>query len=335
MVTLSLPARAATLAAVALLVACKDSNAPPDPNRIASVFVGTQVDSATLRDQGEFVLSLVPVNGRGEVVFENITITPAVTGAGPAAALDGAPQIVPADPRPVAAAINLDNSLSMRTSDPQRQRVAAAKQFWTALLGADPRNEIALLSFGVSTPSEGFSATRLLQDWTTNPELLASVLDTMGTGPGSPLYRSSRETVGWMDSTRSAGDRRILVLFTDALPDDPTLEPSLLELAQSSGVTIHAVGLGPASDQSPASRDSAVARLARLADATGGVYAGAPTAGALPLLFSALASVSSRGALLATVQLSPVPPPGTVVNGTVSVANFAGAATGRWTVTVK
>ena len=77
------------------------------------------------------------------------------------------------------------------------------------------------------------------------------------------------------------------------------------------------------------------ARLHRLADASSGIYAGAPSAGSLPLVFEALATVLTKGALLATVRLDPVPPPGTVVQGTVSVANRFGGATGTWTVTIQ
>ena len=335
--TRSLSTRAATFAALVLLAACKDSNSPPDPNRIVNVFVGTQVDSATMRDRGEFILTLVPVNGRGEVVTDGITIEPSVTGATPTIALAGTPRVVPPDARPVAAAVSMDNSRSMGDSDPQRRRVTAAQQFWTALLGADSRSVAALLGFGVDAASEGFSDTKLFQTWTTSAPALNAAFDGLALSNGSPLYRSSREIIRWIDSTRAPKEayRRILVVFTDGLPDDPTIEESLLAEAAANEVTIHAVGLGPASDQSGQTLSDAVARLTRLADATGGVYAGAPSAGSLPAVFEALATISSDGALLATVKLDPVPAAGTVLAGKVRVSNVAGGADGNWTLTVK
>ena len=335
--TRSLSTRAATFAALVLLAACKDSNSPPDPNRIVNVFVGTQVDSATLRDRGEFILTLVPVNGHGSVVTEGITIEPSVTGAAPAITLSGTPRVVPPDARPVAAAVSMDNSRSMLDSDPQRRRVTAAQQFWTALLGADTRSVAALLGFGVDAPSPGFSDTKLFQTWTNDVATLNAAFDGISVSNGSPLYRSSREIVRWIDSTRTPDDayRRILVVFTDGLPDDPTAEAALMAEAASNGVTIHTVGLGTASDQSTQMLPDAVARLTRLADETGGVYAGAPSAGSLPAVFEALATISSDGALLATVKLDPIPAAGTIVAGKVRVSNVAGGADGNWTVTVK
>jgi hypothetical protein len=321
-----------------VLAACKDSTPPKDPNAIANVFVGAQVDSATLHDQGVFILSLVPVNGKGDVITDEITVTPAVTGSSSAVALTEQPRVVAPDPRPVAAAVNLDNSGSMIQNDPRNQRITAARRFWTALLQSDSRSQVALLGFGVANPSPGFVHTRLWQDWTSDPTLLNDVLDTLSTstlGDSTPLYQSNTEVMRWIDSTRSSNDRKFLMLFTDALPQDSALEPDLIAAAQQTGITLFTVGIGPASDQSSNQNADAIARLHRLADASSGIYAGAPSAGSLPLVFEALATVLTKGALLATVRLDPVPPPGTVVQGTVSVANRFGGATGTWTVTIQ
>ena len=321
----------ALLAALAV-AACKDSNAPRDPLAIASVIVTPRLDSAALRDRGELTLALVPVDGRGRaIISDTLDIAPVLAGATLPVL-----RTVPSDPGALAvsAAVLMDNSRSMATSDPENLRLQAAKLFFDELLSLDGRNQGAVLSFSGASATAGFTETRMLQPWTSSVDALSSALTAGVISGSSLLYTSSAETLNWIDSTRPATSRRVLVIFTDGLPDDTTRTSRLFTAAANSNVVVHAVGVGPASDISGNTNAAAVARLRDIANQTGGLYAGAPSAAGLTPVLTALAGSVDEGELLVTVKLDPAPERGTVLRGYVDVSNEAGGARGNWEVTV-
>ena len=321
----------AALLAVLALAACKDSNAPRDPLGIRSVIVTPRVDSIALRDRGELTLALVPVDGRGEaIISDTLTIRPALSGV-PLPVLS----TTPSNPGTlgVSAAVLLDNSGSMRDNDPDDLRLEAAQLFFEQFLSLDGRNQGALLSFSGLSTTPGFTTTRLHQTWTSSSASLAAALTTTDEGGTSRLYGSAAETIRWMDSTRAENVRRVLLVFTDALPTDTTISERLFTAAADAGVVVHAVGVGPASDLSSNTSPEAVARLRAIANETGGLYAGAPSAEGLAPVFSALGTSVGKGELLVTVKLDPAPARGTVLRGYVDVSNPAGGARGNWEVT--
>lgn len=320
------------LLATLAVAGCKDSNAPRDPLGIFSVIVTERVDSAALRDSGELTLALVPVDGRGRAILsDTLSIDPVLAGATLPVV-----RTVATEPGPnaVSAAVLMDNSASMRTSDPDNLRLQAARLFFDGLLGPASGNEGALLSFSGATPSAGLSATRLEQTWTSSAATLDAAIDASTAIGASRLYTSATETLNWIDSTRPSTARRVLVLFTDGLPDDTAVASGLFAAAASAGVVVHAVGVGPASNVSSNTSAAAVARLREIANQTDGLYAGAPSAAGLSPVLTALAGSVSEGELLVTVKLEPAPARGTVLRGYVDVSNPAGGARGSWEVTV-
>ena len=307
------------------------------PRDFVSLFAGVRVDSAMLRSRGEFVIQLVPTNQAGHtLVREPWTVTGAlqspVAGALPLSAL----AVQPADTMPVTVSIDIDDSHSMVRNDANRVRATGAQLFWQTVLGARPRNQVALLDFGGTLVSSGFLKTRLVQGHTTDPAQLdaqLSMIQAQATS-GTPLYRSALEVIRWTD-TAVAGpqSQRYLVMITDGFPYPPDSLPyqdSLFAAAANSGVRIFAVGVGPASDQGAQSVDSAVAVVRDLATQTGGIYAGVTDAAQLAPALRALASEPSGERLLATFALGSPPVRGAVVAGTVTIEGPLGRATAGW-----
>ena len=96
----------------------------------------------------------------------------------------------------------------------------------------------------------------------------------------------------------------------------------MVTLASDLGVTVHTVGLGPASDLSSNPTASAVDVARALATRTGGVYAAATDPAALLPIFKAIATGAARGQLLASFQFTGnIPAPGTLISGTITVAS--------------
>ena len=306
------------------------------PRDSLSLFAGIRVDSATFRSRGEFAIQLVPTDATGRTLVEEPwTVTGAlespVAGALPLSAL----AVLPADTMPVTISIDIDDSHSMTSNDPNRVRATGAQHFWQAVLGARPRNQVALLDFGGTLQSPGFVKTRLVQAHTTDPAELDAQLAMIQAQPGSgtPLYRSALEVIHWTDTAVALQSQRYLVIITDGYPYPPDSLPyqdSVVAAAANSGVRIFAVGVGPASDQGTQSVDSAVAVVRNLATRTGGIYAGVTNATQLGSALRALASEPSGERLLATFALASAPVRGAVVTGTVTIEGPLGRATAEW-----
>lgn len=338
MKVLSRPAVLSAGLAILVWQACRTDGCCGPSRSFFSVYVGVRLDSAAFRSNGAFVLELVPTDQTGQA-FVSDTWNISTTLEAPtlvAVTLDSQ-RIQPADDRPAAAAIHIDDSGSMLKNDADRGRATAAQLFWNELLGASGDNLVALLDFGrgtADTPSPGFRATRLLQSFTGDTRLLDASLSSIeaASGGGSRLYRSAWEVARWFDTTVAASSyKRTLVIITDGLPRDTLgYKDSLFAAATAAQIRILAVGVGPASDQGTQTVDSAVAVLRELATQTDGVYAGADEAQQLVPILHALANVSTSEQLLAELRLDPVPPSGTLVAGTVTIAGKRGRATASW-----
>jgi len=331
--------RVAAAFASAFLVAMAQGCRPKDccgPRQdFLSLFVGVRVDSAVFRSRGEFAVELVPVDQTGRpLVADSWSVTATLTSPVAAALPVSAQSVELPDTTLVAAAIDIDDSPSMRWNDPNRLRTSAAQLFWREVLGVEPTNRVALLDFGGTSPSPGFARTRLLQAYTVNQAQLDGQLKEIQPLSGSTyLYHSGVEVVRWTDTTLSSlAHKRYLVIITDGLATDTTqnYKDSLFAVANASQVRIFAVGLGPASDQGAKTQDHAVAVMRELATRTGGIYAGVTDPSQLLPVLQSLAGEPAGPKLLATFRLSPIPARSAVVTGTVTVSGARGTASADW-----
>jgi Ca-activated chloride channel family protein len=323
------------LTLVALAAGCRDSAGPDDPEIAALTVSGVRVDATRFRADGSFELGLLALDDDGRsILSERAEAEAAITqigsgsGAGYSIAFRGISALAPSDD-PISAAILLDDSGSMASNDPSTLRADAAALFWTTVLGSDSRNQAALLDFGAGGTA-GFGNTRLLQRWTRNTGLLEDGLAAVGDYGGTPLYESIRETVVWVDSTAAPSSNRVMLVLTDGLPNSFTSRSAALAAAQNARITIHTVGLGPASDAGSFPDGAAVAAVREIAERTGGVYSSATDADALAPIFEVLAQVSSEGQLIGAFSVSPVPASGTRVQGTVTVRSGGRSSSATW-----
>lgn len=306
---------------------------PDDPN--LGLAIAVRVDEGEFRQSGEFSLDLIPTTSDGQsLVAEPWNILTTVMAPAQITPALRAQSVLPVDTAPPRVALLVDNSTSMATNDPQNLRVAAAEMLWDHLFSERPTAEAALLHFGLrQPPTPGFTTVGLLQTWSTDPAELSGILDTLTRGPGSQIYTAALEAINWIDSTTPGHARRVLLLLTDGqLNREPaTSATPVFEAAHRANVSIGTVALGPASDKSPNSDPAAVMLLQELANGTGGLYAGTATAEELSSTLVALTASSSDGVLRATLQLSPIPAPGSQVSGRVRLENPQhGAAAGTW-----
>ncbi len=193
--------------------------------------------------------------------------------------------------------------------DPGRERVGAADRFIHEIFELSPNARVALGEFGPD-PSAGMNATVLHHDFSSD-EL--SIIDTLGAVKGyeplgTPLWDSMEEMLGrtedeaWAVEREVTGEvRRHVVVLSDGR--DSTSEwadlDSVIRQAQSAGVTIYAVGLGPASasdlDTRYSDQTNTVRDLQTLARETGGFYASVDDPVRLHNLFDTVAAAVAEG----------------------------------------
>jgi Mg-chelatase subunit ChlD len=328
-------ARHRALLAAALLLgatACSDSTDSATPPIQSLSVSGVRLSSATFATNGQFTLGLVATADDGSAILaRNVGVSTTVTAPTGASANAVGTQADNPQNAATRAAIVMDNSGSMSSTDPSRLRAAAAKLFWDAVLPVRSENQVAFIDFGAGATA-GFASSRLLVPFTNSAARLDSALSRVVASGSTPLYESLREASRWIDSTTSARDNRVILLLSDGQPSSRARRDSAIIQAQQAAITVHTVGLGPASDLAVTGRDTvAIGAIREIADRTGGVYAAATDASALGPIFSNIARASSRGQLLTTFAISPVPASGTRVSGTVTVTSGGTSQTATWT----
>lgn len=332
--------RSLLLLATAVLAACSDSTSSETPPIQSLSVSGVQLNSATFASNGRFGLGLLATSNAGNAILSpGVRISAQVTSlsvGNPSGSTISTVSTQASNPQSAAtqATILMDNSGSMSGTDPSRLRATAAKLFWDAVLPVRPSNRVAFLDFGAGSTG-GFTNTRILVPFTSSAARLDSALSRVTASGGTPLYESLRETARWVDSTTAITDNRVMLLLSDGQPNSRTNRDSALAIATRANITVHTVGLGPASDLSATGRDTAaIGAIREIATRTGGVYAAATDASALGPIFTSIAQASSRGQLVTTFAISPVPASGTRVGGTVTVTSGGTSQTASWTFVV-
>jgi hypothetical protein len=332
---LSLTSPAIAASSLLLLLSCSDGGGPSDPPDPLNLSVVVRVDSSEFRSEGEFELGLIPFDRTGSTFLnDDWTITPVVSDPTTVEFSVVGSGLQPADTQPVATAVLIDDSGSMRFSDPDRLRAFAAQRFWEEVLTGRPDNVVALLDFGRgdAEPTPGFTRTTVLAGFTEDPAVLEAALPQVQAVPGgaTPLYQSGLEVLRWIDSTIPSTYQRTLLVITDGAPSDTdSVAQILYDEAQALRVRVFAVGVGAAGEDNPPSE--AAQRLLELAVQTGGIYgAGEPPTRLQPIL-QTLAQSTSPERLAVRIRLSPAPARGTRIRGTVGLEGERGAISAPWT----
>lgn len=225
--------------------------------------------------------------------------------------------------------------------DPGRQRVGAAHRFIDEIFSLAPTSRVALGEFGPD-PSSGMHATVLHHDFSSDGfSILGTVDDIKGYEPlGTPLWDSLEEMLertedeSWAVEREVEGEvRRHLVVLSDGR--DSTSEwadlHSVIDQANQAGVTVYAVGLGPASASDLDSRyidqTNTVQDLQTLARETGGFYSSVDDPARLHELFDTVAAAVADG--WQTRHVKCVPRPSDALQGQTTPPASGSPVTGR------
>ena len=205
------------------------------------------------------------------------------------------------------AVLDLDQSGSMKNTDPERKRVDAAQSFIGRITAQD---RLAVMTFRGA--DAGFRASSLLQDFTGDQALLNAAVQKVGQQNDTPIWDSVLDTLELHSGDEGGGNAsRAVVLFTDGQRKGGTVNfAEALGAAKGSGVKFFTVGLGAGRKQLD------LTELQTLAEATGGTFANVADADGLEALFEKIFN-AIRASGVITLNISPVPPAGSLVTGTI------------------
>jgi hypothetical protein len=199
---------------------------------------------------------------------------------------------------PYAAAIALDQSGSIPTSDPTDARIFASKVFF-GQVGAGDRVVLAAFATGGAIPT---SPVTTYGSFTSNGVGYFDELDQLSTqeGGGTPLYTALDQLLQYTSDNAPSGIpglRKAVVLFTDGMDtgcaDQAACRATSIALSQSLGVDIFTIGLTGAVD---------ALALSELADGGNGTFMYADNAQQLIPIYGSLGRLLSRS--LTTYQSS-------------------------------
>lgn len=198
--------------------------------------------------------------------------------------------IAPQAPTPYAVAMLLDQSDSIRTSDPTDARIFASKVFLDNL-GASDRVTLGVFAQGGGSRIPTTPLTRY-GDFTASGTSLFDELDSLPglEGGFTPLYSALDQMVQYVAANAPAGLRKTVVLFTDGrdticpTAQLATCRSNSISLAQTNGVDIFTVGLGAAVD---------TASLTELSYNTGGIHLVASNPQQMISIFGSLGNLLS------------------------------------------
>lgn len=208
------------------------------------------------------------------------------------------------------AVMDIDQSGSMKKTDPERKRVDAAKSFIDRISQND---RVAVMAFLGKDPV--YRNSVLLQDFTNDKALLGAAVDKVEQKTITPIWDSVLDTIQLHDedvSNEAGGEAsRVVLLFTDGRRNGGDTEfPEALAAAQESGIKFFTVGLS-------AGREAIdTAELQQLANETEGTFANVGNPDELEALFNKIFN-AMRASGVITLSFNPVPADGSLVTGTV------------------
>lgn len=209
-------------------------------------------------------------------------------------------------------------------TDPQRIRVDAVKQLADELANCG-RGEwrMSLLEFGNSWSSPDLGVSTRIVDWTAEVEEVHRGAEQLGSYGGTPLWDAAYDAIGTLGGELEAhwsGEKAgsTLVILSDGADTESSRSVTdVVAKARQEGITIHAVGFGPASDAVEEREAFAIEGLRQLAGETGGFYGYVSTLDELPALARAVAGSACGGYTELYGTFQEPPPSGSAVTGKV------------------
>lgn len=323
---------------------------PENSVRLAQVAVTSPQFKESFPQDGGFEIGLMPLDTNGNLLTEGVTLSGTVTSDpnySLTVQLSEVREIAENDGSPLIVAMNFDSSSSMEEVDPAMERHAAGENFIDGLLSGAPESLLGIFDFSTPVrgglnyepglgpkvdpqlPNPGFTASRLLWPWSSNTEEMKIGLDQLMNASGSRMNESLIEIMRYLEIAHpvARNRRRALVVLTDEKPNLRLRNNKLSDViakSQALSIPICPVGIDETSELSSNGVASSVDNLKTLGTRTGCFYTPAADAGSLRKIFLGLSKVLVGGEPVATVQINPVPPPGSVIRGEITVTDANG-----------
>ena len=236
-------------------------------------------------------------------------------------------------------ALLVDGSASMLDTDPERFRVEAAAVVASRIEACSDHWDQALLEFSTSHRDGQMDHSRTLAPMGSPSKAIAEAAVSLGAEGMTPLFDATREFLdrlhdhsGQHEESLLSSDLegpgfssygRALVIISDGA--DTASQHGLsdvIQLATASGIRIHAIGVGPASDAIDEiwREEEAIEALRRLALDTGGTYGYVSASADLPTQADAIAKAVCGGYTEVVVEYEDPPQAGERVSGFVQLA---------------
>jgi Mg-chelatase subunit ChlD len=312
-------------------------------SEIDSLDVLSATPSPDFQQDGTVAFSILPMDALGEVVLsENLDLEVYLNEVAADGDSSRAPQASSPDElytvtiqftearapdeRPIVYALDMDSSGSMADSDPLRLIVPAGQKFIQITADRRAGSEYGIFTFGQGG-SRSFNDTLVLEDFTADTDAAEVAIEGVSADGGTPLYESALEVLEHFETQRSGADwQRALVLFSDGEPNNGMVSAQqVISRALELQIPLYTMGLGPASQNSPDSRASAVAVMQELAYTTGGSYVAVTGADDLSQSFENLGVALASGDVLVSVGFEPQPQSGSRVSGEIVVDGVSAA----------
>jgi Mg-chelatase subunit ChlD len=220
---------------------------------------------------------------------------------------------------PWAYVIDIDSSGSMSSSDPNDLRIDASKNFVDLILGYNAKNQLNISTFGYSSVTKNFTATYILQDFSSDSALLKKAIDKVQAENGTPLWDSAVEMLGYLDTQKASNSyNRGMVILSDGDDNESSsTAKAAIAAAQAKHIPVSTVALKYDSDN-----------LKQMASSTSGIYIMANTASDLTSAFQNISIGTTKGylTLKLTFPSSSIPTSNQKVDITLSVQGGTGSA---------
>jgi hypothetical protein len=234
-------------------------------------------------------------------------------------------------------ALLVDGSGSMTSTDEERFRVDAAAMVASRIEACSDQWDQALLEFNSDSSGGKYEYSQVLAPYGSSAKAIAESATALDAGGGTPLWDATHEVLAaFADHADSHSQRlldageptaetygRALVVISDGADTSSSRRLSkVIEKANNKGISVHAIGLGPASDAETSflREDKAITELRRLALETGGTYGYVSSADELPAQADAIASAVCNGYTQVIVEMADPPASGERVRGFVGIA---------------
>ena len=236
-------------------------------------------------------------------------------------------------------ALLVDGSSSMLDTDPERFRVDAAAAVASRIQECSDHWDQALLEFSTSNSAGAMNHSRTLAPLGTPGHEIATAAQGLDADGMTPLFDATYELLQQLgeyaeqheeslmdveiEGPGVANYGRSLVIISDGADTASSRGMSrVIELATASGIRIHAIGVGPASDAVDEMwrESAAVETLRELALGTGGTYGYVGSTADLPTQADAIAKAVCGGYTEVVVEYEDPPAAGERVAGFVNIA---------------